>query len=255
MIKNMTFLGSGSAFTLNNFHSNVLVEDESGRKLLIDAGSDVRHSLNEIGKSHLDVDGVFISHLHSDHAGGLEWLGLMTHFDPRYNGRPKLFISKGLRGRLWSSTLSGGMETLQVDVANLDTYFTVTAVPKNGAFLWEDTGFKLVQTVHIVSGLSFEYSYGLLFDTPKGKVFYTADTQYAPNQLNDFYNLADIIFHDCETAPFKSGVHANYADLKTLPEEVKAKMWLYHVNDGDLPDAEADGFAGIVEKGQTFKFM
>jgi hypothetical protein len=31
-------------------------------------------------------------------------------------------------------------------------------------------------------------------------------------------------------------------------------MWLYHYQDGPLPDAKADGFAGFVNQGQTFEF-
>ena len=65
---------------------------------------------------------------------------------------------------------------------------------------------------------------------------------------------SDIIFHDCETAPFRSGVHANFLDLKTLPPEVKRKMHLYHYQDIKLPDAIAEGFAGFVERGQTFEW-
>jgi len=31
-------------------------------------------------------------------------------------------------------------------------------------------------------------------------------------------------------------------------------MWLYHYQDGELPAAVADGFAGFVAKGQVFEF-
>jgi uncharacterized protein YfaQ (DUF2300 family) len=71
------------------------------------------------------------------------------------------------------------------------------------------------------------------------------------------YKKADVIFHDCETSPieFASEVHAHYEDLKTLPDEVRAKMWLCHYQDGPKPDCVKDGFAGWVEQGQTFDFV
>ena len=50
-------------------------------------------------------------------------------------------------------------------------------------------------------------------------------------QIMDFYKQADFIVHDCETTPFKSGVHANYLDLKTLPPEIKGRMILAHYSD------------------------
>ena len=48
--------------------------------------------------------------------------------------------------------------------------------------------------------------------------------------------MADIIFHDCETLPFKSGVHAHYEDLKTLDDKTRKKMWLYHYQDNGNSD-------------------
>ena len=68
----------------------------------------------------------------------------------------------------------------------------------------------------------------------------------------DYYKIADIIFHDCETADKKSGVHAHYSDLVLVEKKLKKKMWLYHYNSGVLPNAKADGFLGFVEKGQVF---
>ena len=67
----LIFLGSGSAFTVqdNNYHSNMLLVAPNDKKLLIDCGADVRFSLNEIGLTYKDINDVYISHLHSDHAG------------------------------------------------------------------------------------------------------------------------------------------------------------------------------------------
>ena len=95
-------------------------------------------------------------------------------------------------------------------------------------------------------------SYGLIFEGEMSRVFLTTDTQFCPNQIQTFYDSVDIIFHDCETTPFKSGVHAHFTDLATLDEKTKKKMWLTHYADGDKPDAEEAVFAGYVAKGQVF---
>jgi hypothetical protein len=42
--------------------------------------------------------------------------------------------------------------------------------------------------------------------------------------------------------------------LKTLDEKHKQKMWLYHYQAGERPDAVADGFKGFAVKGQVFNF-
>ena len=247
------FIGVGSAFTLTNYQSNLLVESESGKKLLVDCGSDARFALRELNVSHCEIDSIYISHLHADHVGGLEWIGFATKFDPSCP-KPHLYISRYLKNELWSNVLSGGMLSLQGEVADLDTYFEVHSIPKNGKFSWEDIDFQLIQTVHIMDGFSIVPSFGLIFAAHDIRTFLTTDTQFAPEQLKDFYEMADIIFHDCETAPFESGVHAHYAKLRTLPDKFKQKMWLYHYHDGALPDARADGFRGFVNKGQVFDY-
>ena len=125
-------------------------------------------------------------------------------------------------------------------------------IKKNGIFKWEGIEFKLIQTVHVVSDFCLMPSFGLQFKVNNKVIYITTDTQFAPGQIRDYYKLADIIFHDCETTSFRSGVHANYLDLKTLDKDEKQKMWLYHYASGDLPDAKADGFQGFVKKGQVF---
>ena len=47
---------------------------------------------------------------------------------------------------------------------------------------------------------------------------------------------------------------ADAADLVTLPDEVKRKMWLYHFNQGPLPAAHEEGFKGFVPCRKEFSF-
>lgn len=251
----LIFIGSGSAFTVgsNNYHSNMLLTNNDGQHLLIDCGSDARFSLHEIGLSYADIQDVYISHLHADHVGGLEWLAFTHKFDPKCN-KPNLYLCDKLVKKLWKHVLSGGLCSLQVEEATIHSYFNVHAVEENGNFHWHDLEFRIVQSVHFLSGFTIMPSYGLLFTLNGTRIFITTDTQFAPNQIMDFYKIADVIFHDCETAPVKSRVHAHYEELKTLPAEIKKKMWLYHYNPGKLPDAKKDGFQGFASKGQVFEF-
>ncbi len=117
------------------------------------------------------------------------------------------------------------------------------------------TDFRLVQVIHYMDGFDFSYSYGLMFKVKDRNYFITTDAQHAPNQIKDFYEMSDVIFQDCETLPkeYASGVHANYAELLELPDKTRAKMWLYHYQDGDKPDCVKAGFRGWVQKGQEFE--
>jgi ribonuclease BN (tRNA processing enzyme) len=246
------FLGSGSAFCFDNYQSNILIQNHN-RYLLVDCGTDIRFSLKAAAVKPTDIEAVYISHLHSDHCGGLEYLAFVTYFTPG-SMKPKLYGETSVLNDLWEHTLKGGLESLQTIDADLETYFQKFPIPQKKSFSFAEVEYKLVQTVHIVADRLFKKSFGLLFKTPKGKtVFITTDTQFAPHQIRDFIKQSDIVFHDCEVSKYPSGIHANYNDLKTLPDDEKKKIWLYHYNSvNDLPFAPDDGFQGFVQKGQEF---
>ena len=251
----LIFAGSGSAFTVGegNFHSNMLLETEKGKRLLIDCGSDARFSLHELGLSYQDIDHVYISHAHADHAGGLEWLAISRYFDPQTD-KPHLYLSQHLKDRLWNNTLSGGLKTLQCVKPTIETYFNVHAVGTNATFTWEGVKFQLIQTIHTMDGFALMPSFGLFFKLNGQRIFITTDTQHAPSQMEDYYGISDIIFQDCEMLKRKTGVHANYMDLKHLPAATRKKMWLYHYNAGKKPDVKKAGFLGLVKPKQVFEF-
>ena len=220
---------------------------------MLDCGSDIRFALRDVGLSHLDITDIYISHLHADHVGGLEFIGFSTQFDPRCS-KPQLYLPESLVNDLWENTLSGGMRSIQGRTATLDTYFNPCPVPDRGTFVWEGKSFQLVPTVHIEDDREAVESYGLFFELDGTKIFFTTDTQFCPDRLRTFYEKADIIFHDCETTPYKSTVHSHYDELLSLPASIRRKMWLYHYQTGPLPDARQDGFLGFVRRGQQFQF-
>lgn len=261
-------VGTGSAFTMKNWQSNFVIY-RNGKYLLIDCGGDIRFALAEAGISITDIDAVYISHAHADHIGGLEWLGFCTLFNPTLK-KPKIFGEANLLKDLWSNSLVGGMEGLEGtkyteingDGVLLSTYFDVNPVIINRYFNWEGIRFDIVQSVHITAKYALCNSFGLMWTDPdtNERIYLTTDCQYSPEaSMKAFYQEADHVFHDCETSPFKSGVHANYADLKTLPAEMKSKMWLYHYQDNviDAFDewndrAITDGFRGFIKTGAMF---
>ena len=252
----MTFVGVGNNGTTKEYwHSNAVVTADSGKNLLIDAGGDIRHSLAESGFSAKDIDSIYLSHLHDDHCGGIPWLGFATYFSPTLE-RPKLYLIDDLIEPLWE-TVRAGMKSLEGKRnCRLTTYFDVREVKINDHFIWENIQFTPVQVVHYMDGNGIVPSFGLLIQELKEKspqVFFTSDTQFNPNQIRYFYAVSDMIFHDCETGPYKSGVHAHYDELATLPIETKMKMWLIHYSPNPPQDAAADGFAGFVQKGQVFE--
>jgi ribonuclease BN (tRNA processing enzyme) len=260
----MQFIGCGSAFNKVDGQNNVVVIAESGKRLLIDCGNYCWHYAAELGLKPTDFDAVYISHLHADHIGGMEEMAFCTYFSPGAN-RPKLFCNDNLMHEMWNQSLQGGLASIQGEVVSLTAYFECHPVLNSERFVWEDILFTPIQTMHIMAGFHIKYSYGLLIrenNRPCKTVFFTTDTQFCPKQIMDFYKQADIIFHDCETAPYMSGVHAHYDELVTLPSEIKAKIFPCHYQqnppqrddapDGSLARWKKDGFGGWVSRGDTY---
>lgn len=251
----LTFLGTGSAFTVGdkNYHSNMVLEADSHKKLLIDCGSDARLSLHEQGFSSHDLRDVYISHLHADHIGGLEWLAFTSKYNPRGAYKPRLHISDQLDHDLWNRALSAALNPSQDPSINLSTFFEVDAIA-NDVFEWEGTTFHLFPTRHIMVDSWRMPSYGLWFQANQEIVLITTDAQFDLDGMLELYNKCDIIFQDCEISTTRSGVHAHYTELKLLSSTIKSKMWLYHYQPGPLPNAKEDGFRGFAKKGQCFDF-
>ena len=250
----LTFLGSGSAFTVGkkNYQSNMILEID-GYRLLIDCGTDARYSLYEAGLAYGDIDAIYISHLHADHVGGLEWLAFCTYFDPDCK-KPTLYIAKNLAKKLWDHVLSGGLSSLEDKEATLSTYFKVVLLEDDAKFTWRGIKFTLVKTFHTISNGKLCPSYGFTATYKTHHLFVTTDTKLCFDQLKKHYLSASVIFHDCETAKVPTGVHAHFNDLKHLDPAIKAKTWLYHHSSGRLPHAKKEGFPGFVKKGQSFTF-
>ena len=131
------------------------------------------------------------------------------------------------------------------------------ALPEDGSGQRGGIRFTLVKMPHILTGYRDFFSYGILMTPPNPDaptVFFTTDTQFQPGLISRIAPQVTVIFHDCETSPYKSVVHTHYDDLRTLPASVRAKMWLYHYQ--PYPDVrpESEGFIGFVRKGQEFSF-
>jgi len=253
----LTFLGTGSAFCLKNYHPNYLIETNN-KRMLIDAGGDIRFSLLNAGYSYKDIQAIYITHLHNDHIGGMEFLAISTYFDKKC--KPiDLFCHKILVDELWFNSLKGGLSSIQGKSLSLQDYFNITTRATGEQFMWEGLQFEIIQSIHIFNGFSTMPTFGLIIYDPQTDktIFHTSDTQFIPELFLKYYQKADMIIQDCETSTLKSSVHAHYDDIKTLDPSIKAKMFLWHYQDNVVDQfekwqkkAHKDGFRSFLKKGE-----
>ncbi|MCB1864998.1 MAG: MBL fold metallo-hydrolase [Chromatiales bacterium] len=253
----LRFLGTGAAFCMSpdNFQSNLLLTSPGGRRLLIDCGTDIRFALRHAGIAVAAVTDIYISHLHADHVGGLEYMGFFNRFGTDRGPLP-LYICESIADALWGESLAAGMQVTSGHDSALADYFDERKVAPDGHFVWEGMEMHLVPTRHVVGDKRVMHSYGLAFRMDGKSVYFTADTRYCYDDpvVRPYMDAADVIFHDCETTDYVTGVHAHFDELAAMPAKIRRKTWLYHYDDGTLPDAKAAGFIGYVERGQQFDF-
>lgn len=259
-------LGVGSAFTRKHYQNNyVLIKND--KHLLIDCGTRTPDALFKLGLSTTDIKHVFITHSHADHTGGLEEIMLMARYVVRK--KPNIIITKRYQELLWNDTLKGGAawnESSSTGYMTFEDYWLprrpmVYSGLNREAWEIDYEGFHLIifRTMHYPhNAQNWEdsaFSTGLIIDK---RVLFSADTRFDAELVNDITSKFDIevIFHDVQFNP--GGIHAYLNDLKTLPDDIRARMLLMHYTDNykQFKDEVAEsGFMGFVKQNYYYDFF
>jgi ribonuclease BN (tRNA processing enzyme) len=169
---------------------------------------------------------VCLSHLHSDHIGGLEHLGFTARFVN--HTRPALYAPEPLFDRLWPHALEAAMGEAEGS-STLQSYFETRPLAPGRPALFGSVEALPVAVPHVLGRPSYGY---LLSDKETGgRAFLTCDSRYAPELLAACAEEADLVFHDCEWGEPASGVHARLEELLQLPESLQRKVFLVHYRD------------------------
>ena len=244
-------LGVGDAFTARHY-TTCLALGVDDAWLLIDCPHPIRKiwregSLAALGEG-LDIGrflGVAITHLHADHASGLEDFAYYSYF--ALKRRPTWLAHPDASARLWDGLLNAGMGTMQLDpagppeVRRLDDYVDLVPLDEARPVQLGPFAIECRRTIHSVPTTALRI-------TAAGRTFaFSADTAHDP-ALIDWLAPADLIVHEATIFP-ESPVHTPYARLAALPEPLRAKMRLNHLPD----DFDADSSAiEVLREGQIY---
>ena len=251
----LAWLGVGSAFSTTNWQTNLLII-KGDTSILVDCGTLGNRALAEVGLNALDIKCILPTHSHADHVGGLEELALKWRYVAPFifggtkgDHKPDAIITERYQQVLWGQTLRGGLAyseemTRDGEVGEMmfEDYFN-TIRPGNDPnalhrpifpITYKGIDLRLMRTKHIpeqpTTWRNCSWSCGLIIDD---RVLYPGDTRFDPELIRDFTtDKIEAIFHDAQSFP--GGVHAGMAELKTLPDEIRSRMYLLHLDDGML---------------------
>lgn len=221
-------VGIGDAFSALHYSCCLALEAE-GRWLLIDCPHPLRKMLREASDSagvSLDIDdldGVVVTHLHADHASGIEGLGYYSHFV--VGRKARLLVHPAVQERLWEGHLAAGMERLlepgtwKEHQVGLHDYFDILPLAEESATELGPFRVECRRTIHHIPTTALRIRAG---DRTIG---ISSDTTFDPG-LIAWLAPSDLIIHETNL-----GVHTDYEQLAALPADLRARMRLIHCTD------------------------
>jgi ribonuclease BN (tRNA processing enzyme) len=237
-------MGIGEAFTAKHY-TTCLTLGVDDQWLLIECPHPVRKMLREGSATAgltppLDLDrfhAAVITHLHADHACGLEDYGYYMWF--KVGRLAKLLMHPHTSARLWDGLLAAGMELFQSKPGEpavrkkLADFFDLMDLDSSRPVECGPFSIECRRTIHSIPTYALRITAG-------GRVFgFSADSAYDPG-LIDWLSPADLIVHEATNLDH-SEMHTPYLNLASLPANLRSRMRITH-----LPD-DFDADSSVIE--------
>ena len=210
----LTALGSMGAYPENNSGTSCYYV-ESDIKLFFDFGSNVLSKINKV-TSVEDVDGIFITHFHSDHIADL--LVLRYHKFYRDGGRTKVYMLN--------------TDCLEKDLIANSPCFDVHFIKVGDVVEIGETKIEVVSAYHSIECVGYKIK-----DSNGRVLYYTGDTVKSVEIVDNAKN-ADVVLCDCFMASdviSKNAPHMSAKDAIEIANIVGCKILGTHV----YPDCKA----------------
>jgi ribonuclease BN (tRNA processing enzyme) len=222
-------LGVGDAFSARSY-SSCLAVGFAGRILLIDCPHPVRKMLYDAKRQAgipLDLDAVeavALSHLHADHASGLESAAYFCKYG--LGCKITILTHPDVADRLWTGHLAGAMEwSLPAPGQpprrkSMDEYIDLRLLSETAPTTVGPFAIECRPTLHSIPTTAFRVRVG-------GRCLAcSTDTGYDPT-LIDWLSAADVIVHETNHSVW----HTPYEKLAVLPADLRRRMRLIHYPD------------------------
>ena len=229
-------LGVGDAFS-ERWYGSSLALHARGKWLLLDCPHPIHKVIKEaadaagIPLTAEDLSGLLLTHLHADHASGIEGLAFKTHF---YYGRKlSILCHSRVADRLWDNHLAAGMDRLLPDAISsplpksLDDFITLHLLDDTRPVRFGPFTIECRRTIHHVPTFALRITAG------RRTLGWSSDTIYDP-ALIEWLDESDLVIHETNV-----GLHTPYEDLAALRSEIRAKLRLIHYPDDFKVSASA----------------
>jgi ribonuclease BN (tRNA processing enzyme) len=222
-------LGVGDAFSARYYSSSFALEAE-GQWLLVDSPHPIRRLLRDASATAglvLDVAhirAVVLTHLHADHASGLEGIGFFSRYV--LGRRMPLITLPAIAAELWPRHLAAAMEWSLQRVGeppvqrSLDQFFEVMPLQPGQPLALGPFVIHGRPTIHNIPTVAVR------IEAAGRTLGYSADTAFDPGLIHWLAD-ADLVVHEA------SGgfMHTAYDELAALPEPLRRKLRLIHYPD------------------------
>ncbi|MEX2416699.1 MAG: MBL fold metallo-hydrolase [Paenibacillaceae bacterium] len=237
--------GTGNAFARRYFNNNALIQCNDYH-LMIDMGATCPLGLHQMNYPIERLDGILITHLHSDHIGGLEEVAF--RFKYLYQKKLTLFVPDTLVDWLWEHSLKSGLYNEDHNCIALSDYFNVVTF-KEGIPLMISPGLVVesVRTHHIPT----KFSYSLFIND----IFYSADMVFNRALVESavYDRNCHYILHDCQLIG-PGLVHTTLEELLTLPDDIQSRTLLMHYDDEMEQFIGQTGKMKFIEQHKVYQF-
>lgn len=224
----VTLLGTGSPVPSAERFGNSTLVQAGGLNLVFDAGRGATIRLNQIGVPLGQVDGVFLTHFHSDHVNGLADLW-MTSYIPALGGREGTFQ---LYGPVGVGQIAEGLQLthqndIDVRVADAEVDRATTGITPHefdeDGVIFDQDGVRVTMfTVEHDAAGAIDPAVGYRVDYGESSVVISGDTRPTPNVLT-YGEGVDLLIHEVAdfvdpTLPVLENVYAHHTNPRQAGE-------------------------------------